>query len=480
MSSVDTYAAAESVANQLWDYRFTWPSTPLADDGRWSPSTCGEYLSRVMPESRDEFAADSQWPAFFPSPICVISASDGQRTALEREVGASIVNRFPYVVAVSVCRDGLSGRHHPRSRFIDVLAAGGSAAVQFLEPGPDLDAALRVIAELPEDAPDRVERTGLSTRRATTNDAPVFDSAYLVYEATLVKPQRDFDSTPIYAQPWIDVGSHRIFFLEINAIALRADIADGESQIRWRSLPAWQPTRPDPEPDIGAAVSASGYQKGYTPRYAFPSATTTAFEYDEVIDGRAVKYLPPLAEDQVEVDNDRARWPCFFPSSAGLITSWDTDGTPAFMPCGSTTVVSRHPFTIAPCVTYAQINERYARRRSLEVIRRTGRFGVGVPYIGEFVINAVKYAGNISLIQDRNKLRNSGLHIGVESEYGPVLVESPIHYDCEVVDEIVLGTHVMFLGEVRRILVRSDVTPDNPLEWYPWAAVTPAGAPEPV
>src|ERR1022692_2645384 len=105
MSSVDTYATAESIANRLWDYRFTWPSTPLASDGRWSRSACGEYLSRLMPESRDEFAVDSQWPAFFPSPICVISASDGRRTALEREVGASIVNRFPYVVAVSVCRD---------------------------------------------------------------------------------------------------------------------------------------------------------------------------------------------------------------------------------------------------------------------------------------------------------------------------------------------------------------------------------------
>jgi flavin reductase (DIM6/NTAB) family NADH-FMN oxidoreductase RutF len=480
MTLVNTYAAAESVGNELSDYRFAWPGTPLADDARWSRSDCGEYLSRAMPESREELAADSQWPAFFPSPICVISATDGERTALEREVGASIVNRFPYVLAVSVCRDALSNRHHPRSRFIDVLTSGGSAAVQFMEPGADLDAALAVIAQTPEDTPDRIERTGLSTRPATTNDAPVFDSAYLVYEATLVKPQRDFDSTPIYAKPWADVGSHRIFFLEINAIALREDIAYGDSQIRWRSLPAWQPMRPDPEPDINAAVSATGYTKSYTPRYAFPSSSTTAFEYDEVIDGRAVKHLPPLAEDQVEVDNDRARWPCFFPSSAGLITAWDTDGTPAFMPCGSTTVVSRLPMTIAPCVTYARINERYTRRHSLEVIRRAGRFGVGVPYIGGSVIDAVKYAGNISLAEDPNKLRNSGLHIGHESEYGPVLVESPIHYDCEVVDEIVLGTHVLFLGEVRRILIRSDVTPDNPLEWYPWAAVTPAGTPEPV
>lgn len=479
MSFAQAYALARPT-RQLEDYRYAWPTQPLVAERGWSPSACGGYLSRAMPESREEFALDSQWPAFFPSPVCVISASDGERAALEREVGAAIVNRFPYVLAISLCREALSGRHHPRSRFIDVLTSGGSAAVQFLEPGSDLDGVLGVIGGTPEDAPDRIERTGLPTRPANTNSAPVFDGAYLVYEAKLVKPQRDFDAAPIYTRPWVDVGSHRIFFLEIEAIALRTDIAAGDSQIRWRSLPAWRPTRRDPQPDMSAGVSATGYTKGYTPRYAFPSSTTTAFEYDEIVDGRTVKYLPPLAEDQVEVDNDRARWPCFFPSSAGMITAWDTDGTPAFMPCGSTNVVSRHPMTIAPCVTYAQVNERYARRQSLDIIRRAGRFGAGVPYIGDVVLDAVKYAGNISLRQDPHKLRNSGLHIGPESEYGPVLLESPIHYDCEVIDEVVLGTHVMFLGEVRRILVRSDLTPDNPLEWYPWAAVTPAGEPAPI
>jgi flavin reductase (DIM6/NTAB) family NADH-FMN oxidoreductase RutF len=38
-----------------------------------------------------------------------------------------------------------------------------------------------------------------------------------------------------------------------------------------------------------------------------------------------------------------------------------------------------------------------------------------------------------------------------------------------VVGEVRLGTHIMFLGEVERILVRRDVTPENPLLWCPWA-----------
>jgi flavin reductase (DIM6/NTAB) family NADH-FMN oxidoreductase RutF len=45
------------------------------------------------------------------------------------------------------------------------------------------------------------------------------------------------------------------------------------------------------------------------------------------------------------------------------------------------------------------------------------------------------------------------------------------------VGEVRLGTHIMFLGEVRRIRVRADVTPNNPMEWCPWADVVPTEGP---
>jgi hypothetical protein len=34
-----------------------------------------------------------------------------------------------------------------------------------------------------------------------------------------------------------------------------------------------------------------------------------------------------------------------------------------------------------------------------------------------------------------------------------------------------MGTHIMFLGEVKSILVRSDLSVDNPMSWCPWADV---------
>lgn len=460
----------------LAEYQYAWPQEDLAGLPKWDRVPGTEFLARALPESAADLAADSRWPAFFPSPICLVTTTDGTCVALEKVVGPSIVNRFPYVLMISFCKQELSARHHIRGDFMKVLERGGAVAVQFLPPGADLDRVMEAILTTPEDqTADRIARTGLKTRPGA-NGAPVFESAFLAYEGSLVRPQTDFDGNPIYDTPWADVGSHRAYFLEINTIRLREDIARGQTQIQWRSLPAWQPAfraePPAPRGDAAAAAAQLKYQKGYTPNYVFPSAGTIAFEQDELADGMAVKHLAPLAKDQVEVDNDRARWPAFFPSSAGLITTWGDDGIPNLMPCGSTTIVSRHPLVIAPCVSYAGINQRYAPRASLDLIRKRKRFACAVPFVDDQIIAAIKYCGNVSITQDPHKVANGGLNV-VPGDGVPVLAEAPVTFECEVTGEVALGTHIMFLGEARRILVRSDVTPANPLEWCPWAALRP-------
>lgn len=452
-------------------YQYLWPARELKQLPQWQLTEDKRYYVRNMPESPEEFATDTQWPGFFPSPICFVTTSDGQSVALEKVVGPSIVNRFPYVVSLSFCIEELSKRHHVRSTFIDMLEKGESVAVQFLPPGPVLDSAMQAIVEGDEaDTTQRIAKTGLKTRKARSNDAPVFDQAYLVYEAKLVKPGKDFLGNPINETSWVDQGSHRIYFLEITAIQLREDIARGKTQIHWQSLPDWTPINElqmaiDEQEEI---ADFGRYQKGYTPKYVFPTEGTIAFEADEFVDGMAIKFLPPLAPNEVEIDNDRTRWPCFFPSSAGMITSWASDGFPNLMPCGSTSVVSRHPFIIAPCVCYTGPNDRYCRRATLDHIRESGRFGCGVPFIDETVVQAIRYAGNISLNTDPNKINRAGLQYDA-NECAPQLQAMPIHYECKVIGEIALGTHIMFLGEVRKIFVRADLGPTNPIKWTPWA-----------
>ncbi|HET7343861.1 MAG TPA: flavin reductase, partial [Methylomirabilota bacterium] len=107
---------------------------------------------------------------------------------------------------------------------------------------------------------------------------------------------------------------------------------------------------------------------------------------------------------------------------------------------------------------------------TLELIRKNRAFGCGVPFISERVVAAIKYAGNVSFQAAGDKVARAGLGVA-RGGPAPVLTDLPVHFDCEVMDEIRLGTHVMFLGAVRRIRVRDDVTPANPLEWCPWADV---------
>jgi flavin reductase (DIM6/NTAB) family NADH-FMN oxidoreductase RutF len=465
----------------LRSYEYAWPQGNLADNPHWRPADAsGLAYERLMPEPVDDVANDSRWPAFFPSPISIVTARSGERVHIEKVVGASIVNRFPYIVALSFCRTSLSHRHYERREFMDVLESGGTVAVQFLPPGQALDSVMNAIAHVPDDdGAGRFRRAGLATRPGKTNDSPIFDAAYMAYEAALVKPGKDFGGEPIFEQPWTDVGSHRVYYLEIKAIQLRQDIAEGRSQICWRSVPSWTPERPVQTPAgfERYRTGGGGYEKGYSADYRFPSLNTIGFAHDAVENGFAIKLLAPLAEDQVEVDNDRARWPCFFPSSLGMITTWDEEGVPNLMPCGSTTIISRQPMVISPCVSYARINDRYAPRQSLDVIRRTGRFGCGVPFLDQTVISAIKYAGNVSLASNKHKVIASGLEIEPRA-WSPVLTALPVHFDCEVVGEVRLGTHIMFLGEVRRIELRSDVTADNPLRWCPWADVVPVAAAE--
>lgn len=472
--------SGSALGRELEPYVYRWPRPESLSSAAWSPVSGHPFRGRRMPEHAEELATDSRWPALFPSSICLVTTAVGGRAGLEKVVGASIVNRFPYVMALSFCNEPLSARHHVRRTFTSLFETAGSVAVQWLHPGSARDRVLDVIQSIPEQRTDeRLRATGLATRRASTSDAPVFEEAYLVYEGRFVRPGRDFSGRLVNETHARDVGSHRVFFVEITAIQLDADISKGSRAIRWRSLPAWRPERAGAQDrrvaadERGAVLAGLPYRKTYTPDYVFPSPATVAFEADEWIGRMAVKYLPPLPEDQVEVDNNRARWPCFFPSSVGVITSWSRDRQASAFPCGSTTIVSRHPLVVAPCVSYSPINERYAPRASLEPIIENGRFGCGVPFIDPTVLTAISYLGNVSYRQDAAKLANSGLHVR-DIGHTPVIDELPIHFDCRVIDRVYLGTHVMFLGEVERILLRDDLSAANPIEWCPWPRTAPA------
>ena len=65
------------LTDALQSYRYVWPQHDLAASPAWLPTSGGAAFERTMPESAEELAADSRWPAFFPSPLCLVTVRDG-------------------------------------------------------------------------------------------------------------------------------------------------------------------------------------------------------------------------------------------------------------------------------------------------------------------------------------------------------------------------------------------------------------------
>ena len=120
------------------EFLYQWPNFQLNSDNGWYENKNDNYHERNLPETTNQLTANSRWPAFFPSPICLITTTDCVEVGFEKIVGPSIVNRFPYVAAISLCRQTLSKRHHARGHFTKMLENGGSVAIQFLAQGEEL------------------------------------------------------------------------------------------------------------------------------------------------------------------------------------------------------------------------------------------------------------------------------------------------------------------------------------------------------
>lgn len=454
------------LSSDLKPFAYSWPGP--TDAGLWQD--LGDHWYRSLNESEDSLKNDSRWPAFFPSPIAIVTVKTPEGLQIEKVVGPAIVNRFPYIAMLSFCHAELSARHYARAGILEGISRAGEISIQFLRPGPGLKKILDTIAGFPgDDRHDELKKLGGTCRLVERDGYFEFAEAFLVYRGKLVPPLKDFDGEKIFSSPFLKVGSHTLCFFEIEEILLDHKIANCADRINWRSLPEWKNFTPKFQEQT--ILSPSKAIKGYSSYYQFPSSNTVSFEFDEVRHEMAVKRLSRLPTSTQVVDNDKARWPCFFPSSVGLVTLDNGNSAPSLMPCGSTTMVARSPLTIAICVSYAKINARYAPRASLAELRRSGRFGCGVPYVNPEIENAIRYCGNVSVKDDPEKALKVGMTWakGKNESYRPE--QLPVFFECDIVGEHRLGTHFMFLGEVKGIYVNKSVSRENPLEWFPFAAV---------
>lgn len=453
-----------------WD-DYTWPPAPLADAPRWLPLD-SEYLSRSPSDTAEELEADSRWPAFMSQPICLVTVRYQGRDYVERVVGPSIVNRFPLIVAVSFCLQRLSRRHYPRRRFVEALRASGRACVQFLPQTEKLQAVLNAITAIDDDDCDkRLNHSGVATRRLPDDGPAVIETAYVAYDVESAVPHQDMYGNLVNQTFEHAVGSHALFLMEVRRILLLSNIAAGRQRVLWRSLASWQTDMLWGE---GIATETQGkYTKGYTTKYFFPDPGARPYDGREEFHEYSVLAIERANASAPEMDPDKARWPCFFPSSVGMISTRGIDGIDNVTPCGSTAVVGRFPLTFSVCMAYAEFNERYTKRGCITALEETGKFGCGVPFDSPEMVRVIRHLGNTSIQDFPDKVKRSGATLADENIAGvvPVIRQLPVHFDFSIISQIKMGSHIMFLGRVERILVRRKVMPKNPIVWSPWAQI---------
>ncbi len=149
-----------------------------------------------------------------------------------------------------------------------------------------------------------------------------------------------------------------------------------------------------------------------------------------------------------------------YPMPAFLIGA-RVDGRPNFMVAAWGGVANSEP----PMVSVAIRHQRYTYRG----VKQTGMFSVNVP--SATMVRETDYCGIESgAREDKTAACGFTLFYG-KLEEPPLIQECPVNLECAVVHELDLGSHVLFIGEVKETHVseeclsdgRPDVGKINPL-----------------
>ena len=90
-------------------------------------------------------------------------------------------------------------------------------------------------------------------------------------------------------------------------------------------------------------------------------------------------------------------------------------------------------------------------RYSYEIIKETGEFVVNL--VTKDLVFATDYCG-VKSGRDVDKYKEMGLTpLASQKVTAPGIAESPVNIECKVVQELALGSHTMFVGEVVNVTV---------------------------
>jgi flavin reductase (DIM6/NTAB) family NADH-FMN oxidoreductase RutF len=121
-----------------------------------------------------------------------------------------------------------------------------------------------------------------------------------------------------------------------------------------------------------------------------------------------------------------------------LVTCADKAGNPNIISIALATPVSLDPPIIAICIKPA--------RYSYELLKETGEFVVNIPSTS--LAKHITFCGTVSG-ENADKFRETGLTAAPAKKVRtPIIKECIGHLECQVIQEIPVGDHSMFLGRV--------------------------------
>ncbi len=140
-----------------------------------------------------------------------------------------------------------------------------------------------------------------------------------------------------------------------------------------------------------------------------------------------------------------------YPVPAVLVSCQDRDGRMNLFTAAWTGTVCTNP----PMAYVSVRPERY----SYPMLRETGAFVLNLTTVS--MARAVDYCG-VKSGRDVDKWKETGLTPGKASSVeAPVVLESPVNVECQVTEVKELGSHHMFLAEVRAVQVDGEYLDRN-------------------
>ncbi len=141
-----------------------------------------------------------------------------------------------------------------------------------------------------------------------------------------------------------------------------------------------------------------------------------------------------------------------FPMPALLVGTHNEDGTANAMTAAWAAVCCHKPV----CVGVAVRDNRH----TFTNITRTKAFTLNVPNTSQ--VTEVDYLGIVSGAKEPDKLAIAGIEATKGSVVdAPVLVSCPVNLECKLVDQVKIGTHTWFVGEVLESHVDESLVTEN-------------------